>query len=611
MIPSNEPMRNDPAEAKINALLPELSKALATGLHDIEPGFEVLGQTLQTVYGDSETLTKGIMASVDTMTGKSDTSLLHHIGKAVNDSLSVLSGCSESIAGSLENITACSGYLTTLCTVCEKIKKNAGFLNIIGLNLSVEGGRTHETTEMFRDFGDEIKRLAGNMSQISTTIYENSDQIQKKQLIVQIDISDSIKTFDTLSESTKHAIQRTTEELKTIGHLASQTLEKAGNHSREISSIVGGIVMSIQFHDIARQQVEHIISALEDLVSTFSPAGESPPETWEKDDSQKGHIYSILTLQAAQLKQVINEAQKIYKKTLDAFGQIGNEVDQLMENVAVSRSTNLEDANLEQRFDEFQENIETLRKLLTQGNELELSIEKTMERSSSGVATLFKFTDQVSNINIDLQYKAINAMIMTNKLGNKGATLEVLSSSVRDLSKDSNQRINEVLTIIQSITDLSKKEAQAVDDPPKNRENNDAFRMTLDESVSRISTTFEDYRQHCARAEEISREIMGAIEETKRHLHFIPQWIQGCEQIRETIDKLLEELHSWKTLANTLPEDAKENISQRYTMESERRIHEALSASNEGSENESFFSETDDSETMDEDDDLDDNIELF
>ncbi len=180
MIPSNEPMRNDPAEAKINALLPELSKALATGLHDIEPGFEVLGQTLQTVYGDSETLTKGIMASVDTMTGKSDTSLLHHIGKAVNDSLSVLSGCSESIAGSLENITACSGYLTNLCTVCEKIKKNAGFLNIIGLNLSVEGGRTHETTEMFRDFGDEIKRLAGNMSQISTTIYENSDQIQKK-----------------------------------------------------------------------------------------------------------------------------------------------------------------------------------------------------------------------------------------------------------------------------------------------------------------------------------------------------------------------------------------------------------------------------------------------
>ena len=604
-------MRIDPAEAKINALLPELSKALATGLHDIEPGFELLGQTLQTVYGDSETLTKGIMVSVDTMTGKSDASLLHHIGKAVNDSLSVLSGCSESIAGSLENITACSGYLTSLCTVCEKIKKNAAFLNIIGLNLSVEGGRTHETTEMFKDFGDEIKRLAGNMSQISAMIFENSDQIQKEQLAVQMDISNSIKTFDTLSESAKHAIQRTTEELKTIGHLASQTLEKAGNHSREISNIVGGIVMSIQFHDIARQQVEHIISALEDVVSTFSPAGESSPETWEHDAPQKGHIYSILTLQAAQLKQVINEAQKIYKKTLDAFGQIGNEVDQLMENVAVSRSTNLEDTNLEQRFDEFQENLETLRKLLTQGNELELSIEKTMERSSSGVATLFKFTDQVSNINIDLQYKAINAMIMTNKLGNKGATLEVLSSSVRDLSKDSNQRINEVLTIIQSITDLSKQEAQSADNPGENRENNDAFHMTLDESAGHIATTFEDYRQHCAKAEEISREIMGAIEGIKSHLNFLPQWIQGCEQVCETIDNLLEELHPWKALANTLPKETKENISQRYTMESERRIHEALSASNEDPENDVFFSETQHSETMDEEDELDDNIELF
>jgi hypothetical protein len=36
-------------------------------------------------------------------------------------------------------------------------------------------------------------------------------------------------------------------------------MRSAEVHSQKISSLVGDVVVAIQFHDIARQQIEHIV----------------------------------------------------------------------------------------------------------------------------------------------------------------------------------------------------------------------------------------------------------------------------------------------------------------------------------------------------------------
>ncbi|WP_022664978.1 methyl-accepting chemotaxis protein [Desulfospira joergensenii] len=604
--------------AGILSRLPELSESLGDTLQKIEPQFAQLGQDLQMVYAESGDLAKGIMNSADGMTDRSETGLLHHIGEIVDDSLTTLSGCREMITGSLQNITASTGHLSELCSICETIRKSSRFLNIIGLNIGVESCRTSEATAMFENFGEEIKALAGNIGEISATIYGNSETVRKDQLEVHNDITDGMKTFDELSQSAETAVQQAMEEIETIGGLASSTLEKAGSHSQKISNIVGEIVMSIQFHDIARQQIEHIISALGDISDLLGKGPDSlDPEDEPADDdgsARKGRAQSILALQAAHLKQVIAETKGVYEKMQASFESIGDEVDQLMENVSASCSEEGEASGLEQGFKNFRAKLEDLGQLLNRGNELEEQIKKTMDQSSRAVSTLSLHTDQVTSINIDLQYKAINAIIMTNKLGDKGATLEVLARSVRDLSNESNTLVKEVLNIITSITDL----AVSSDSGSLNRSTGEAgvSGISLEEGIGRISNAYEEYRESSFQAEERSRKLMESIDRTRKELDFFPEWIESSAGVLREMEDLLEVLAPWKGLGDDLSINGEDDLAQRYTMESERKIHEELIAADgkemTGEDRDKSVEVPEPKEGSEEEEDgLDDNIELF
>ncbi len=598
---------NDPVAGRLISMLPGLSVALQKGLDGIEPGFDSLGQTLHKVYADAEELTKGIKASVTHLDVDSDASLLNHVGEIVEGSLAVLSGCRDSILASLENIAVCSEDLNRLCFICKQMKKNSGFLHILGLNIRVESSRTKKTTEMFKGFGGEIKTLAAKLGETTAQIFSSAEKVQSDQAVVQMDVNDNMKYFDTVTASTKSAVAHATEEIQSIGNQAAMTLETAGRHSAKVAGIASEIVLAIQFHDIARQQVEHIIAATQDILEIFNTPLSTRDSVWENNDQKKGGAYAILSLQSAQLGLVHTEASKVYEQINNAFSQISGEVRQLINKVAVSGLESRGGSDLEKGFHTFQSKVENLHQLLVKGDDLEQEIKDSMHEASNAVSTLFQYTDQVNNINVDLQYKALNAMIMTNKLGEEGSAFEVLSRSVRDLSKESNAQVREVLKIIQSITREPEKDAAARVSPTEDNLASSSYGISVSECIERIDGAFNGYKKECDQAVLLAKDIMGAIEKTKKQLVFFPRWIQACERVRNTIDTTLDELVFWKELSMSLPQGAQDEIAQRYTMESERRIHEAQLQSDHG------FGETFGGKVVEDeiDGDMGDNIELF
>ncbi len=583
------------------AVIPPLSKSLEDGLHGIEPRFQDLGQDLQNLYAESEALTKEISAFAGTMSGGDTGGILLQIEKIVNKSLAGLSGCQEAINESLGSINSGTAHLAELCSICERMKKSSNFLNIIGLNISVEGSRTDEARNMFGGFGEEIKALARNIGDISSKIQKDSRQVQTDQLDVHREITQGLDFFNRISESTQDAVRHAEEKMESIGNLAAQTLDKAGGHSREISQIVGEIVMSIQFHDIARQQVEHIVSALDDIGSLMQEE-----EAAQDEDKLvcRGQIQSLLTLQAAQLKLVVDDARDVYEKMKDAFGRVSAMVDQLTQDIAGSDSEEAKTMDLGYEVKNFQTKLEKLQELLTKGDDLESKIGETMDRSATAVSVLSQYTDQVNNINIDLQYKAINAIIMTSKLGEKGATLGVLARGVRDLAAASNTQVGDVLNVIEAITKLSGGEGPAARGEAQESGQTEPEDMSLEHGVEQIAQSFEQYDQTFSNAGQRAGILLESIAKTVEDLEFMAQWSLKNEQAFQQIQDLLEELRPWEDLIKNLPQDKAEKIAQRYTMESERRIHEQMAGI-------SSESGPDQNGGGSEDGDLDDNIELF
>ncbi len=60
------------------------------------------------------------------------------------------------------------GSLGKLQNISGSITGNARYLNIVGMNIMIESSRSTKATALFSDFGDEIKKLAADISKIQS-----------------------------------------------------------------------------------------------------------------------------------------------------------------------------------------------------------------------------------------------------------------------------------------------------------------------------------------------------------------------------------------------------------------------------------------------------------
>ncbi|WP_321493561.1 hypothetical protein [uncultured Desulfobacter sp.] len=462
---------DDQGMEKLALVLPLLGQRLQDGLLRIAPGFETLGDVLRSVYSDSEKLMACIKFSVDHFNVDSRKSILHDIGKIVEDTLLSLSQCRNCVSGSLCHIVESSDYLTRLGQVCTKMKNNSDVLRIIGFNVRAETDRTRILAAMFKGLVGEIEILAAKLGEAASLIHTKAQKILADQISMQSRISQSMKFFDPVV-SLKKTVEHTNEEIRTIGEQAAMTLEKARGHSLKISGMVAEIVTAIQFQDIARQQIEHIISGMEDVLAILQVSAREDDHLWKNDDQKKAGVYSILAIQAAQLNLVNAEATNVYENIEKAFEQICMEIELFLQNVACSGSKGKNAISNEKWFHCFRFKLENLCRRLLDGQGLTSAIRKSMQDVSS--------------------------------------------------------------------------------------------------------VAFDEYKENCVKASGLAREMVDIIGQTKQRLVFFSEWINECEQVFESVESLLDELSPWKKLATNLPPGALDDIVKRYTMESERCVHQTL-----------------------------------
>jgi len=634
--PENRSVRSGSALSifKMSSHPSALADSLEEVYESLDPRFTQIGRELQSIHSEAAQVTEQTLKSARLISSESGEGILVDIGSLTKESLVELQSCRADVSDSMGRVNAVAGHLGDLYAKCSVIEKIAMSLRVVILNIAVESSRSAESTDMFSDFVEDIKKLTEEIMAISERIRDDCKKEQKGQILIHKEISGGLSLLSDLAADAEEAVQSAALEIEHLMGLSIKALEDASAHSKEISSQVEKIVMAIQFHDITRQQVEHVIESLRDVEKLCAGKISGAEPKTDKNDALN-RAYSILLLQASQLKRTISEIDTAYHEIMSAFEVIGSEVGRLVAGVSgfgrnkadgdPSATARHERAGVtKDPFAVLKSALLRLNPLLVQGRDLRNRMQERAVQASETSFRLSRYVEQVRGISNGLHLKALNAIVRTAHLNGRGRALEVLAQEVNRLSDQSSEFVPNVVDLLDRISVLALK---LVGESPVCRActgrsevtggaqvAGGKAKMSIDAGTQDISSVYDLFREDSSAALERSQTLQTAISQTRSGLCFLPELTDQLAAHTDELGKMVQLLSPYVDRKNMTQEEIDELI-QRYTMDRERAVHkqviEGIDKFKTEDSVENSYGLTTEIVVEKDEDDLGDNVELF
>ncbi len=554
-------------DKELVAGLSDLSNSLGAAISGVEGDFLDLGQKFQIIFSKTEEL-KGLVSKTSAFSGnKNDGSGIAGVGEFARKSLQTLTGYQGDIQSNLKILNSGSDYLQLLSNMCANTDKVSLLLNVIALNIAIESNRTAESREMFMVFVTEVKDISEQISHVSKELYYDSKFIREKQLQYQQDISGHLCQLQNLTRKADKVVNQSVETIENIMEKSLEALGRASDCSNDINSMVSSIVMGMQFHDIVRQQIEHVVIAIEEAIRLYTTF---EADTGDSEQKVMNQIYSILMIQNAQIKSTIGEIDTVYKNILNAFQGIEAKVAELLSCVSYSTSERSGEDDDGDLFSILLSGFANLNKLLGDAYHLKRSMNEVAEEASTATEGLLKHVDHVQRISLDLHRKALNAIIKAAHLGDMGRALEVFAHEVTTASNESNTFADKVVDHIESIATLTSQMLTTSDI----KDNDETLNLSHTTSVDRISTSYDDFLENTTTTRNMSTALEQSITEAKSSLSFISEFSDALKIQLNTSEEILSKINMKNEFSPVMTDIT--DTSDRYTMESERLVHLSL-----------------------------------
>ena len=195
----------------------------------------------------------------------------------------------------------------------------------------------------------------------------------------------------------------------------------------EVAADIGEVVSSLQFHDITRQQIEHVEQVIADWQTRLSSApgtngnGVGP--------SVLGDVCDIEVRQLSNSKDELESAVKDTVRHLDGISQRTNAV-----STEIAGLMHLEGSGGDTFLSELKESISRVLQSLNEDAEATQSLSMGIGSVASTLKTLAAFVDEIEDIGTEIELIALNARIKAAHTGIAGAALGVLAEEIKNLS---------------------------------------------------------------------------------------------------------------------------------------------------------------------------------
>jgi methyl-accepting chemotaxis protein len=540
---------------------------IGAGLHDFQRRAVNITGVAQDLVNlvTGEEIVNGIK-SLDRIVGLMDFFLTNALGK------------NEQSYSTLSRVVEVLNDLDDPLTGFRKINKT---LRMLGICTRIESTRLAEGAEGFDN-------LASDVQQLYLQINEKASSVNDRKKVLGVIVRQAIDRVRMI-ESEQRAevgamLGRASSSLKVLAEVNAKCAGVASSittASKDVSRNMAEVVMSIQFHDITRQQLEHAGEALADLCCRLERIGTTGTGAIDPD-TIFCEALAVSELQAAQLTHAASELSAAVENILENLRGVAG-----MEEAISIEARNMAgsaDASGSSFFKDMESNLTSVAVALQRSASENRSLVVALEGVDGTIEEISLFVDSIETIGEEIELIAINAQIKAARTGEDGSALGVLAEAIQRLSLDARSQTSTITGMLKSITDASGDLCRDVA----------AETSAMETGVLEITANLGELLQMLSK---VNKKFMSLLENIGSSVGSLNADIGSAaagitvhQRIGAVLDKVIDELAGLVSMIRPKVQSSPgaaapvnlADLAGRYTMHSERKIHAELAAAKIG-----------------------------
>ncbi len=445
-------------------------------------------------------------------------------------------------------------------------------LRVLGINIKIQGVQIIGDENNSIGLADEVSGLSIKTDVIVDKLFDELGKADVSVLLIADRINRHLQKNSRQIKQAEKRINNVLGRLKEMFDLSAGLLTNITSCSSEISKRVGEIVMSMQFHDISRQKIEHVSEALEDICKKL----EEDTKSGNGDESSlPAYILKIAAVQISQLDFVTHEMETAEKKMVEGLEDIALNTKKQSEELI--KATGVQEKESDNSVViKFRDEITTIISALTKNAENNNYIQEEVKGVSKTAKAIFFFIGNVEEIAEKIKLLALNAQIEAARIGESGLALSILAREVRDVSAHSNRVVDTISAGVKLILDIADRLQIHISDAfTKGLNDVEDLRRTAVETGEGLNNLNNEMAENIVDFNGKSQQLALDISAIKSEIRFFREMKECIFDAKMVINQLIEAVRPFAAENKTdSDESLLTELNVRYTMESERIAHE-------------------------------------
>jgi len=245
-------------------IMPVLTEQMKMVIHqteqaalDISTRFQAISQRAAAQSDQADHMFSSDEHGVESILTKTDQLLMAFVQDVTTASQAAMDAADAMIevkAGA----NSISGILVEIQFIADQTR-------LLALNAAIEAARANEHGRGFAVVADEVNKLAGRSAQAANTIGHQIKDVQARtaSALTKLDRLGSVDMTATLG--IKKAVAEMSRKVLQRSQVLEANHEESRNRAKTLATDVAQIVMTLQFQDITRQKLEHVIHPLDQM----------------------------------------------------------------------------------------------------------------------------------------------------------------------------------------------------------------------------------------------------------------------------------------------------------------------------------------------------------